>query len=64
MDVNSVSGLPSMAVARASQNNMGDIGTAMISKSIEVAGQSGDALKKMMERSVNPQIGGNLDVFA
>ena len=64
MNVNSVSGLPGMAVAKASQSNMEDIGTAMVSKSIKVAEQSGDALKKMMERSVNPQVGGNFDVFA
>ncbi len=64
MNVNSVSGLPGMAVAKTSQSNIGDIGTAMVSKSIKAAEQSGDALKKMMERSVNPQVGGNFDVFA
>lgn len=64
MNIQSVSNIPNIAVSAASANKMGDVGVAMVSKSLETAQENGDALKKMMERSVNPQIGGNFDISA
>lgn len=44
-----------------------DIGVAMLSKSLDTVEQSGDSMVKMMERSmlensVNPNIGSNIDI--
>lgn len=41
---------------------LGDVGTAVLSKSLDVQQQQGDALTKMMERSVTPAVGGNFDM--
>lgn len=62
MSIGSVSSLPDIAISASSANKMGDVGVAMVSKSLETAQENGDALKKMMEQSVNPAIGGNFDI--
>lgn len=46
-----------------------DVGTALLSKSLDQTKQTGDNLVKMldasaMEQSVHPEIGGNLDLYA
>ena len=40
------------------------VSTAMLDKALETNESYGDAVTKMMERSVNPQVGGNIDVYA
>ncbi len=57
----------SVALSAVRMGNMGDIGTAMLSKALDQQSVEGDNLAKMMdaaamERSVNPAIGGNLDL--
>lgn len=46
----------------AQDNAMDRISTAVLSQSINTAKEDGAALVKMMERSVNPAVGGNFDV--
>lgn len=52
--------------ALAYQNNLSQVGTAMLSKSLDNMEQNGAAMVAMMDRSmelsVNPGIGGNFDV--
>ncbi len=55
----------SMSMAQSSLQT--DVGIAMLSKSMDTADTAGAALTKMidaaaMERSVNPHIGGNIDM--
>jgi hypothetical protein len=46
-----------------SQNQvMNDFGTAMLSKSLDLVAESGDDFVKMMEQSVNPSLGQNIDI--
>ena len=41
-----------------------DIGVAMLSKQLDASAASGVNLIRAMERSVNPDIGGNVDFYA
>lgn len=39
-----------------------DFGIAMLDKSLETMESMGDGMKKILEASVNPHLGGNIDV--
>ena len=57
----------SMAISQI--NTKTDVGTALLSKSLDANEQMGDGLIKMidkstMERSVNPNVGSNVDFYA
>ncbi len=57
----------SVALAAVNQGQMGDVGVAMLSKALDQQSAEGAGIVKMidsaaMERSVNPNIGGNFDV--
>lgn len=39
-----------------------EVGTALLDKTMETTEELGAAMVKMMERSVNPHIGGNIDI--
>lgn len=54
-----LSQMPSNSVSAAS-----DISVAMLSKQLEVSQEMSDSMLKAMEQSVNPGIGGNIDVYA
>ena len=41
-----------------------DFGVAMLSKSLDNMETMGEGMKKILETSVNPHIGGNIDVSA
>lgn len=58
MDIASVSTAMSMA------NLQTDIGVAMLSKSMDNMETMGEGMKKILESSVTPHIGGNVDVTA
>lgn len=40
------------------------VGTAMLSKALDSNEAYGSALTKMMEQSVTPELGGNIDLYA
>lgn len=48
----------------AQQGIMKDVGTAVLSKNLDTMEQQGAAMTKMMEQSVTPHIGGNIDFSA
>lgn len=54
--------IAALSMAMAQDRVMTDIGTALLSKAIDQGQQTGDALTQMMELSVNPEIGGNIDI--
>ena len=56
MDIASISTAMSMADLQT------DIGVAVLSKSMDTMETRGEGIKKMLETSVNPHIGGNVDV--
>ena len=41
-----------------------DVGTAMLGKSLDMAGDLGAGMVKMMEASVTPELGQNIDLYA
>ena len=56
-----------MDIAKLSMNlsqidTSNKVGTAMLSKAIDNQESMGDSMVKMMEQSVNPNIGSNFDV--
>lgn len=42
--------------------SMNAIDIAMLKKSLDVVEENGDMITQMMERSVNPNIGANIDI--
>ena len=58
MDIASISTAMSMA------NLQTDIGVAVLSKSMDNMETMGEGMKKILESSVTPHIGGNVDVSA
>ncbi len=54
--------IPALSMAMSQWNIGNEIGTAMLSKSLDTAEGLGDGMVKMMERSVAPEVGGNIDV--
>lgn len=43
-------------------NVQNDVGVAMLSKSLDMMDTMGDGMQKIMEQSVNPHIGSNIDI--
>lgn len=39
-----------------------DVGTALLSKQLDVAEVMGDSMIKMMEQSITPHLGANIDI--
>ncbi len=53
--------ISSLAIGASSINTNSTVGLAMVKKSLEAMDTEGDAMRKMMEASVNPDIGQNID---
>ena len=53
--------IPALSIAQNSIQTSNDIGIAVLAKNLDVMNTEGDALTKMMELSVNPGIGQNID---
>ncbi len=59
--------IPSLSMSMAQTNLLTDVGTAMLAKSMEQADIITASMTEMldasaMELSVNPEIGGNIDI--
>ncbi|MCR4738872.1 MAG: YjfB family protein [Lachnospiraceae bacterium] len=54
--------IPALSMAMSQMNVMNQFSTAMLSKALETYGETGDDMVKMMEQSVNPELGANIDV--
>ncbi|MCR5215739.1 MAG: YjfB family protein [Lachnospiraceae bacterium] len=57
MDLN----ISALSIGANSINTNNTVGLAMVKKSMEAMEQSGDNMKKMMEASVNPNVGQKID---
>lgn len=53
--------IPEMAYAMSAAEFTNDLGAAVLSKSLDSMESMGDSMIKMMENSVTPHIGGNID---
>ena len=55
-------GSSDISISVSGTENMNAIDTSILKKSLDSAEQSGSMLVKMMEQSVNPNIGANIDI--
>ena len=62
MDMDLGMDIASYSMANATNNLMQSVGVAMLSKTLDSQEMQGDALAKMMEMSVNPNVGANIDI--
>lgn len=53
--------ISSYSQLNAQQGVMNDVGTALLGQSLDAFKEQGAAMTKMMEQSVAPHIGGNID---
>ncbi len=61
MNISSV-GNSGIGLQISDTRSMNAIDIAMLKKSLDVVEENGDMITQMMERSVNPNIGGNIDI--
>ena len=57
-------GIANLSSALSLANTQTDFGVAMLSKTISLNEKAGSDIVNMMERSVNPNVGQNIDVRA
>lgn len=57
-----ISSLGSTNISVSDTNQMNAIDIAMLKKSLDSVESNGDMITQMMERSINPNIGGNIDI--
>ena len=62
MDMDLGMDIASYSMANATNNLMQSVGVSMLSKTLDSQERHGDALAKMMEMSVNPNVGANIDI--
>lgn len=59
--------IPGLSMSLASSQVLNQVGTAMLSKSLDTAEALGDGMVQMMDRSmelsVNPSVGSNIDLM-
>lgn len=55
--------IASLSTAMSTQNILNDVGVAMLSKSLDTVEDMGDGMVKIMESSVTPYLGQNIDYY-
>lgn len=58
----SVDGIPGLAMGMTQASILSKVNTGLLDMSLDAVSSQGDALTKMMEQSVNPAVGGNIDI--
>ena len=58
----SIDAIPYISMAMAHENVMSAVGTSMLEASLDLASTEVADLTKAMELSVNPAVGGNIDI--
>lgn len=54
--------IPGLSVAMSQANVVNDVSIAVLSKTLDTVEESGELMIQMMEQSVNPHLGANIDV--
>ena len=62
MEITPMLDIPSLSMAMSQNKVMNEVGVAMLDMSLDNFTEAGDTMTKLMEQSVNPNIGGNIDV--
>lgn len=57
-----ITSLGATSISVSDTRNMNAIDISMLKKSLDTVEMNGDMITKMMEQSVNPNIGANIDV--
>ena len=55
--------IASLSTAMSTQNILNDVSVAMLSKSLDTDEDMGDGMVKIMESSVTPYLGQNIDYY-
>lgn len=55
--------IASLSTAMSTQNILNDVSVAMLSKSLDTVEDIGDGMVKIMESSVTPYLGQNIDYY-
>ena len=55
--------IASLSTAMRTQNILNDVSVAMLSKSLDTVEDMGDGMVKIMESSVTPYLGQNIDYY-
>ena len=55
--------IASLSTAMSTQNILNDVSVAMLSKSLDTVEDMGDGMIKIMESSVTPYLGQNIDYY-
>ncbi len=63
MEITPMIDIPSLSMAMSQNKVMSDFSVAMLDKSLDTFTDLGDTMTKvLMEQSVNPNLGGNIDI--
>ncbi|MCR5108744.1 MAG: YjfB family protein [Lachnospiraceae bacterium] len=54
--------IPALSMAMSQMNVMNQFSTAMLSKTLDTVNTQSDDMVKMMEQSVTPELGANIDI--
>ncbi len=54
--------IPALSIALSSMEVMNSVGVAVLSQNLDVLEQTGSDLTKLMEASVTPYLGQNIDI--
>lgn len=57
-----INGLGMSSTVLSNANTQSAVGLMMLNKALDADQVSGDAMTKMLERSVNPMVGQNIDI--
>ena len=63
MDISLINAALGSVEANSATSTMGQVSMAMLDKSLELNDEINKSMIQMMERSVNPAIGGNFDMY-
>lgn len=50
------------SILRSSENTMAGVGTLMLKKTLDLQESQGNEMVRLMEQSVNPRLGRNIDI--
>ncbi len=63
MEITPMIDIPALSMAMSQNKVMSDFSVAMLDKSLDTFTDLGDTMTKvLMEQSVNPNLGGNIDI--
>ena len=62
MEITPMLDIPALSMAMSQNKVMSDFSVAMLDKSLDTFQDMGDSMTKLMEQSVNPNLGGNIDI--